>query len=173
MATDYEERFDDIHNNYIKTKPSWLKQFKGESPKDLKEWLLDEFDRNNNFSDNFAARLSKTSSAARKMGILERQAVEIELARPLSQRRPDEAKTAKDTRKINKKTLRAWRQNPGRFDLQGIDTQTKTLLAREVSRKINAKRNAGFKVSRRGGIPAYRDTRTQRFRNLLNGQFIK
>lgn len=175
MATDFEEKWDDIQNNYIKKKPSWLTGFKGRSKDDLRFWLENELGPGqrggrSRISRSFAIGLTNTRGAGGLL--LEQEAVKLELQRPIQQRRVDEAITAKDTRKITKQTLRLWRRNPGRFDLSGIDTRTKTLLSKEISRKINEKQSAGFTITRRNGIPSYQD-KNKRFRNVLNGQFVR
>lgn len=184
MTPDYEEKWDDIYNHYIKQTPSWLSKFKGKNQQDLREWLLNELSPGakggkRRIQNNFVEELLETSGAQRflddraeVLSSLQQQAVKSELSRSAPQRLADERVTAKDLRSINKESLRSWRADPGRFDLRGVDTRTKTLLSSYISNKIREKTAAGYTVKRYNGVPGYLD-KQQRVRSVLTGRFIK
>ena len=78
--------------------------------------------------------------------------------------RIDARRTAKDTRRVNQRTVRKWKVRPNRFDLRGIDTKK---FVKNPRKHLINKKDLGLKnirvIINIRGVKQYRDSRTGRF----------
>jgi len=100
------------------------------------------------------------------------KAIKAELARQANARASDEKKTAKRVTPITNATFKAWKKNPAKFDLRGIDTATHTFIKDEINKRLAKARAAGYTVGTKG-VDAYRQERGNLGRSLITGRFLK
>jgi len=94
-----------------------------------------------------------------------RKAQKLHMRRAKRKRLADERKTAKDTRKATKRTVRIWRRRKYRgIDIRGVDTAKRIRLSRKnlITRGDLRLKNIIVGIDKRG-IKHYRDPKTGRF----------
>jgi len=76
----------------------------------------------------------------------------------------DQRKTARDTRKPTRKTVRRWKKKPSRMDILGVDTRIKKKsLPIITGRDLSLKRKGIYVSVNKRGFKQYRDLKTGRF----------
>jgi len=76
----------------------------------------------------------------------------------------DQRKTARDTRKPTRKSVRRWKKKPSRSDILGVDTKTTVKKLPLITGREKILKRKGIYVSVNSrGIKQYRDLKTGRF----------
>lgn len=179
MTTDFEELFDDVMfyakkklgGKDFKSKADLEEYIKDSDPqKKIKHWVRQEILDTGKAERLIEAGLPEAKKPVKDL--LKDKAIKAELKRKDAARASDESRTAKDTRAITNKNFKAWKKNPGRFDLRGIDTASHTLIRGEINKRLRAARSKGYKVGMKGNHP-FRKEKGETRRSLLTGRFMK
>lgn len=185
-----------LMDDFMKYGKKYLPIEQFDSPEDAKRWIL-EMDkiasrvngtdrRITDFVAGIAADSRRTSqivSGALKVSdrgavfnTLQGKAVRTELDRGVRARRIDEAKTSKRLLTLRRENFKRWVKNPGRFDIEGIDTETHELIKGRIRDKTEKWRRQGLKVTNDQDVHVFVVRQDKRRRlyamNVVNGQRV-
>ena len=104
-------------------------------------------------------RMYETSSAKDKVGEAESLIEAQKFQKSRGRRgRVDARRTAKDTRRPSRTSVRRWRRSPNRSDIRGVDTKIMTKRMNMITKSDRALKDVNVIINIRG-IKQYRDNK--------------